>query len=57
LALANASILWFSDRSGAVELLEDVVLVAVTMGGESTHPRPTIKANFPNSSLPQLELH
>jgi hypothetical protein len=37
LALASASILWFKDRSGAVELFADVVLVAVTMGGESTH--------------------
>jgi hypothetical protein len=45
LALANASILWFKDLSGAVELFEDVVLVAVAMGGESTHPRAAIKTN------------
>jgi hypothetical protein len=57
LALASASILWFKDRSGAVDVFEDVVLVAVTMGGESTHPRRAIKANPPNSSLPQPELH
>jgi hypothetical protein len=43
LALARASILWFSDRSGAVDVLEDVVLVAV-IGGYSTHQPPTIKA-------------
>src|SRR6185437_9946932 len=30
---------------GAIEELEDVVLVAVAMGGESTHPRQSIKAN------------
>jgi hypothetical protein len=29
------------ERSGAVEVFADVVLVAVTMGGESTHPRPS----------------
>jgi hypothetical protein len=28
---------WLSERSGAVEVLEDVVPVAVAMGGESTH--------------------
>src|SRR5580693_73533 len=44
LARASASILWFRDRSGAVELFEDPVLVAVTMGGESTHPALAIKA-------------
>jgi hypothetical protein len=33
------------------------VLVAVAMGGESTHPRPVIKANLANSSLPQPEVH
>jgi hypothetical protein len=38
LARANASIRWFSDRSGAVEVFVDVVPVAVVMGGESTHP-------------------
>jgi hypothetical protein len=43
LALASASILWFSDRSGAVEVFEDVVPVAGAMGGESTHQRHTIK--------------
>jgi hypothetical protein len=57
LALASASILWFKDRSGAVEVFEDVVLVAVAMGGESTHPWRVIKANFANSSLPQPEVH
>jgi hypothetical protein len=39
-----------------VELFEDVPLVAVTMGGESTHPGRAIKANFANSSPPQPEL-
>jgi hypothetical protein len=34
---------WFNDRSGAVEELEDVVPVAVAMGGESTHQRASIK--------------
>src|ERR1700694_5836624 len=33
LALARASILWFRDRSGAMEGFEDVVRVAVVMGG------------------------
>src|SRR5271154_1896336 len=42
-ALASASILWLSDRSGVVEMLVGVVPVAVTMGGESTHQRPAIK--------------
>jgi hypothetical protein len=32
-----------SDLSGVVEGLEDVVPVAVAMGGESTHRRETIK--------------
>jgi hypothetical protein len=31
------------ERSGAVEVLEDVVPVAVAMGGESTHPGRSIK--------------
>src|ERR1700756_2389375 len=56
LARARASILWFKDRSGAVELLEDVVPVAVDMGGESTHPRAAIKTKSRNSSLPQAEV-
>jgi hypothetical protein len=43
LALASASILWFNDRSGAVEVFVDVLPVAVTMGGESTDPRAPIK--------------
>src|ERR1039458_8023319 len=43
LALASASIRWFRDRSGAIEEFEDVVLVAVVMGGESTHQRQAIK--------------
>jgi hypothetical protein len=34
---------WLSERSGAVEVLEDVVPVAVAMGGESTHQRRAIK--------------
>jgi hypothetical protein len=34
---------WFRERSGAVEVLEDVVPVAVAMGGESTHQRGSIK--------------
>jgi hypothetical protein len=33
------------DRSGAIEGLEDVVRVAVAMGGESTHQRVSIKPN------------
>jgi hypothetical protein len=32
-----------SDRSGAVEVFVDVGPVAVTMGGESTHPGASIK--------------
>src|SRR5438128_9594805 len=49
LALASASIRWFSERSGAiegfadVERFGDVVRVAVVIGGESTHQRPAIK--------------
>src|SRR5471030_1516587 len=43
LALASASILWLSHRSGAVEVFVDVGPVAVTMGGESTHPWASIK--------------
>src|ERR1039458_6441007 len=43
LALARASILWLRDRSGAVEVFEDVVPVTVAMGGESTLQRPAIK--------------
>jgi hypothetical protein len=38
-------------------VFEDVVLVAVAMGGESTHPGRVIKANLANSSLPQPEVH
>src|SRR4051794_31767412 len=56
LALASASILWFSDRSGAMEVFADVVLVAVVMGGESTHPETSIKTNSSNSSGPQVEV-
>jgi hypothetical protein len=44
------------DRSGAIDELEDVVLVAVAMGGESTHPKATIKTKSPNSSEAQLEV-
>jgi hypothetical protein len=44
------------DRSGAIEVLEDVVRVAVAMGGESTDRRASIKANTINSSIPQLEI-
>src|SRR5664280_1879883 len=47
LARARASILWLRDRSGAVDVFEDVVPVAVTMGGESTHQRQTIKEKCP----------
>src|SRR5664279_477663 len=47
LARARASILWLRDRSGAVDVFEDVVPVAVTMGGESTHQRQTIKEKRP----------
>ncbi len=39
LARASASILWLSDRSGAVDVFVDVVPVAVAMGRESTHRR------------------
>jgi hypothetical protein len=35
---------------------EDVVLVAVAMGGESTHTKAAIKAKSPNSSEAQLEV-
>jgi hypothetical protein len=34
---------WLSERSGATEALEDVVRVAVVIGGESTHQRRAIK--------------
>jgi hypothetical protein len=44
------------ERSGAVELFEDVVPVAVAMGGESTHQRAAIKTNCANSPPPQLEV-
>src|SRR5271155_2102266 len=47
LALASASIRWLRDRSGAMEVFEDVVPVAVVMGGESTHQRRVIKAKAP----------
>ena len=43
LARASASILWFRERSGAVEVFVDVVPVAVAMGGESTHERHAFK--------------
>src|SRR5271167_2545448 len=56
LALASASILWFSDLSGAIVALEDVVLVAVVMGGESTHPARAIKPRTANSPPPQPEV-
>jgi hypothetical protein len=39
-----------------MDVLEDVVLVAVAMGGESTHREPAIKTKFANSSGPQVEL-
>jgi hypothetical protein len=44
------------DRSGAIDVLEDVVLVAVAMGGESTHQKAPIKTNVPNSSEAQPEV-
>jgi hypothetical protein len=44
------------DRSGAVDVFEDVVPVAVAMGGESTHQRPAIKKKCANSPPPQLEV-
>jgi hypothetical protein len=37
-------------------VLEDVVLVAVAMGGESTHTKQAIKTNLPNSAEAQLEV-
>jgi hypothetical protein len=39
-----------------MEAFEDVVLVAVAMGGESTHQRPVIKAKSTNSPAPQPEV-
>jgi hypothetical protein len=39
-----------------MEELEDVVLVAVAMGGESTDRRPVIKVKSTNSSGPQAEV-
>jgi hypothetical protein len=39
-----------------MNVLEDVVLVAVAMGGESTHRRATIKGNQTNSAIPQPEV-
>src|SRR5271166_5729393 len=39
LARASASMRWLSERSGAVDVLEDPVPVAVAMGGESTQPQ------------------
>src|SRR5271166_3900170 len=64
LALASASIRWFNDRSGAMEELEgvlmaeleDVLPVAVDMGGESTHQGRAIKTNRANSPSPQPEV-
>jgi len=56
LALASASILWFRERSGAIEVFEDVVLVAVAMGGESTHHKAAIKTKSVNSSEAQPEV-
>src|SRR6516225_3554158 len=47
-ARARASILWFSDRCGAIDELaelEDVVPVAVVIRGESTRQPPPIKAS------------
>src|SRR6202023_4076483 len=56
LALARASILWLSERSGAAHVFEDVVPVAVTMGGESTHRRRSFKTKCANSPRPQPEV-
>jgi hypothetical protein len=39
-----------------MEAFEDVVRVAVAMGGESTHREPVIKAKSTNSPAPQLEV-
>jgi hypothetical protein len=39
-----------------MEELEDVVPVAIAMGGESTHQRPVIKARTSNSPAPQPEV-
>jgi hypothetical protein len=44
------------DRSGAIDALEDVVPVAVAMGGESTHHDTTIKTKSSNSSEAQPEV-
>jgi hypothetical protein len=44
------------ERSGAVDVFEDVVPVAVAMGGESTHQRAAIKTKCANSPPPQLEV-
>src|ERR1700678_397587 len=46
LALASASILWLSDRSGAVEVFWDVVPAVSAMGGESTRRGPPFKKNY-----------
>jgi hypothetical protein len=72
LARASASIRWFRDRSGAIEgfeevlagaleevrtvVWEDVLPVAVDMGGESTHQGQAIKAKMANSPAPQPEV-
>jgi hypothetical protein len=44
------------ERSGAVDVLEDVVPVAVVMRRESTHQRRAIKTNFANSPVPEPEV-
>jgi hypothetical protein len=39
-----------------MEEFEDVVPVAVVMGGESTHQRPVIKTKSSNSPRPRPEV-
>jgi hypothetical protein len=39
-----------------MEVFEDVVRVAVAMGGESTHQRRAMRAKLPNSPIPELEV-
>jgi hypothetical protein len=39
-----------------MEVFEDVVPVAVVMGGESTHQRQAIKPNAANSPVPQPQV-
>src|SRR5271165_7211197 len=55
-ALARASIRWFKDLSGAMEVVDDGLPVAVDIGGESTRQRRAIKTKAANSPAPQPEV-